>query len=52
MPSALPGDKRGGLAGLILGGIIVYLIVHGIVHLTNVKYAKPEGAKAHAAAER
>jgi len=49
MSSSLAGDKQGGLAGLIIGGIVVFIIMYGIVHLTNVMYAKPEGAKAHAA---
>jgi hypothetical protein len=50
MSSALPGDKPGGLGGLIIGGIVLFIILYGIVHMTNVMYAKPEGAKAHAMA--
>jgi hypothetical protein len=49
MSSALAGDKQGGLGGLIIGGIVLFIILYGIVHLTNVMYAKPEGAKTHAA---
>ena len=52
MTSAIQGDKQGGLAGLIIGGIVLFIILYGIVHMTNVMYAKPEGAKAHAAVEK
>jgi phosphotransferase system glucose/maltose/N-acetylglucosamine-specific IIC component len=52
MSSALPGDKKGGLAGLILGGIALFIVIYGIVHMTNVMYAKPEGSKSHAAAQK
>jgi len=43
MAAPLPGDKSAGYTGLIVGGIVVFLIAWGIVHLTNKKY---EGEKA------
>jgi len=46
MAPPLPGDKRAGYMGLIFGGIAVFLIAWGIVHLTNKSY---EGEKAHEA---
>ena len=48
MAAPLPGDKSAGFMGLIIGGIAVFLIAWGIVHLTNKKYEgeKPEGAPA------
>ena len=46
MAPPLPGDKRAGFMGLIFGGIAVFLIAWGIVHLTNKSY---EGEKAHEA---
>jgi hypothetical protein len=46
MAAPLPGDKSAGYMGLIIGGIVVFLIAWGIVHLTNKKY---EGEKAGAA---
>jgi hypothetical protein len=46
MAPPLPGDKRAGYMGLIFGGIAIFLIAWGIVHLTNKSY---EGEKAHEA---
>ena len=45
MAAPLPGDKKAGFMGLIIGGIAVFLIAWGIVHLTNKNY---EGEKAGA----
>ena len=39
MAAPLPGDKKAGFMGLIIGGVVVFLIAWGIVHLTNKKYA-------------
>ncbi len=50
MSMPLPQDRRGGLMGLIIGGIVLFVLMYGIVHLTNVHYAKLEAAKAPAAA--
>ena len=44
------GDKSAGFTGLILGGIAVFVILFGIVRLTNAKYAG-EKHEAHAPAE-
>ena len=47
MAAPLPGDKSAGYTGLIVGGIVVFLIAWGIVHLTNKKYeGHGEGAAA------
>lgn len=45
----LPQDKRGGFYGLIIGGILLFVVIYGIVHFTNVHYANLESAKAPAA---
>ena len=34
-----PGDKAAGFSGLILGGIALFVIMFGIVKMTNAKYA-------------
>ncbi|HEX8849320.1 MAG TPA: hypothetical protein VF761_07310 [Gemmatimonadaceae bacterium] len=47
MAAPLPGDKSAGYTGLIVGGIVVFLIAWGIVHMTNKKYeGHAEGAAA------
>jgi hypothetical protein len=33
------GDKSAGFTGLILGGIAIFVIIFGIVRLTNAHYA-------------
>ena len=48
MAAPLPGDKRAGYMGLIFGGIAVFLIAWGIVHLTNKSYANERGHEAPA----
>jgi hypothetical protein len=50
MAAPLPGDKRAGYMGLIIGGLVIFLIVWGIVHLTNGKYAGEHGSEAAAEA--
>jgi hypothetical protein len=50
MSAPLPADKKAGFTGLIVGAILLLVALYGIVHLTNVHYAKAEGAGAHAAA--
>ena len=50
MAAPLPGDKRAGYMGLIIGGITIFLIVWGIVHMTNRKYAGEKGPEAAAEA--
>ena len=34
-----PGDKSAGFSGLILGAIVLFVIMFGIVRMTNAKYA-------------
>ena len=48
MAAPLPGDKTAGFTGLIVGAVLLFIALFGIVHLTNVKYASHEGAKAEA----
>ncbi|HET9798174.1 MAG TPA: hypothetical protein VFP90_09305 [Gemmatimonadaceae bacterium] len=44
-----PGDKSAGFSGLILGAIALFVILFGIVRLTNAMYAgHTEGAAAEA----
>ena len=50
MSTPLPQDKRGGFYGLIIGGILLFAVIYGIVRSTNVHYAKLEPAKPPAAA--
>lgn len=49
MSMPLPQDRRGGLMGLVIGAIVLFVVLYGIVHLTNGHYAKLEGAKQPAA---
>ena len=43
-------DKSAGFTGLILGAIAIFVLIFGIVRLTNAKYnnEKAEGAAAEA----
>ena len=34
-----PGDKSAGFSGLILGAIVLFVVMFGIVRMTNAKYA-------------
>ena len=53
MAAPLPGDKRAGFTGLIVGGIAIFLILWGITHLTNQKFAgHAEGAEGGARTEQ
>jgi hypothetical protein len=49
MAAPLPGDKRAGYMGLIFGGIAVFLVAWGIVHLTNKSYANEKAHETPAA---
>ena len=53
MSAPEPGDKSAGFTGLILSGIAIFIILFGIVRLTNAHYnaQKHEGAATPAAAE-
>jgi hypothetical protein len=39
-------DKSAGFTGLILGAIAIFVIMFGIVRLTNAHYEKAEAASA------
>jgi hypothetical protein len=50
MSAPHPGDKSAGFTGLILGAIAIFVIMFGIVRLTNARYAGHEpGAEPPAA---
>ena len=44
MAAPLPGDKKAGFMGLIIGSIAIGAIVVGITYLTNRKFDAHEGA--------
>ena len=39
MSAPQPGDKSAGFSGMILGAIALFVILFGIVRMTNAKYA-------------
>ena len=45
-----PGDKSAGFSGLILGAITLFVVLFGIVRMTNAKYAGEHAEKAGAEA--
>lgn len=45
MSAPLPQDKAAGFTGLIVGALILLVALYSIVHLTNLHYAKAEGAR-------
>jgi hypothetical protein len=46
MSAPQPGDKSAGFSGLILGSIALFVMIFGIVRMTNAKYAGEHGQKA------
>ncbi len=42
MSSPQPGDKSAGFTGLILGAIALFVILFGIVRITNAHYNAEE----------
>jgi len=38
MSAPQPGDKSAGFSGLILGGIALFVLIFGIVRITNARY--------------
>jgi hypothetical protein len=48
MAAPLPGDKKAGFMGLIIGAVVLFIALFGIVHLTNARYAFHEGSRAAA----
>ena len=51
MSAPQPGDKSAGFSGLILGAIALFVMMFGIVRMTNAKYAGHGAAGAKAGAE-
>ncbi len=54
MSAPLPGDKSAGFTGLILGGIALFVLIFGIVRITNAHYSgeAAEGSAAHGSATK
>ena len=48
MSAPQPGDKSAGFSGLILGAIALFVVLFGIVKMTNASYAGEHGEKAAA----
>jgi hypothetical protein len=46
MSAPQPGDKSAAFSGLILGAIALFVLMFGIVRVTNAKYAGGHGEKA------
>ena len=47
-----PGDKSAGFSGLILGAIALFVLLFGIVRMTNAKYSGEHGEKPAAEAPK
>jgi hypothetical protein len=45
MSAPQPGDKSAAFSGLILGAIALFVIMFGIVRMTNAMYAGGHGEK-------
>ncbi len=41
-----PGDMKAGFAGLVVGAVLLFAAMFGIVHLTNAKFAGHERPRA------
>ena len=52
MSAPHPGDKSAGFSGLILGAIVLFVVLFGIVKMTNASYAGEHGEKAAAEATK
>jgi hypothetical protein len=46
MSAPQAGDKSAGFSGLILGSIALFVLIFGIVRMTNAKYAGEHAEKA------
>lgn len=51
MSAPLPGDKKAGFTGLIVGAIVLFAITWGIVKLTNDRFDAHHAAGAAPAAQ-
>ena len=49
MSAPQQSDKSAGFTGLILGGIALFVILFGIVRITNANYGSEEGTSKPAA---
>ena len=47
-----PGDKSAGFSGLILGAIVLFVVLFGIVRMTNAMYSGEHAEKAGAEATK
>jgi hypothetical protein len=47
-----PGDKAAGFSGLILGAIVLFVVLFGIVRMTNAKYSGEHAEKPAAEATK
>jgi hypothetical protein len=52
MSAPQPGDKSAGFSGLILGAIALFVLLFGIVRMTNASYAGEKGEKGAAEATK
>ena len=52
MSAPQPGDKSAGFSGLILGAITLFVVLFGIVRMTNAKDAGEHAEKAGADAAK
>ena len=50
MSHPLPGDKPAGYLGLIIGAVVLFALIVGIVKMTNARYANEHGEKSAATA--
>jgi len=52
MSAPQAGDKSAGFSGLILGAIALFVLIFGIVRMTNAKYAGEHSEKSAAEAPK
>ena len=50
MSHPLPGDKPAGYLGLIIGAVVLFALIFGIVKMTNARYTNEHGEKSAATA--
>ncbi len=42
-PAAAPSDRKAAYTGLIVGAVLVFAILYGVVKLTNAQFAAEHG---------